>query len=145
MNSEHIVLVSIPRLTVDGAPLSTAQLKPGITNAGFKCTCIDVNIKLRNYLTFEQFLEIDNYFQADLRYIGRGGDNKIDFLGFHNKRLQELSCLKQYKEYVEIETQKILELNPTWIGFSISAWNLLTLFAIWFSSRFIFCRTKYSS
>lgn len=121
--SEHIVLVSIPRLTVDGAPLSIAQLKPGIVNAGFDCTCVDVNIKLRNYLTFEQFLEIDNYFQADLRYIGRGGDNEIDFLGFHDGRLKELSCLEQYKDYIKTETQKLLDLNPTWIGFSVFSVN----------------------
>ena len=31
------------------------------------------------------------------------------------------------------------------IGFPISSWKIMNLFAIWFSTRFIFCRTKYFS
>lgn len=121
MSSEHIVLVSIPRLTTDGAPLSIAQLKPGIVSAGYRCTCLDVNIKLKEYLTFEEFLEIDNYFQADLRYIGN--NNSVDFMAFHDNRISQLECKEKYKRYIVQETERILKLNPDWVGFSVFSVN----------------------
>ena len=55
-----ILLVSIPRLSVEVPPLSIAQLKPSLAKAGFKSQCLDLNIELYHEFTFEEWLEIDN-------------------------------------------------------------------------------------
>ena len=136
MDNEHIIipkqpdldilLVSIPRLSVEVPPSSIAILKPNLINAGFTCKCLDINIELYHEFTFEEWLEIDNYFQTDLRYTGNdtsGKQREIDFETMHVNKKEGLKVYKKYMDFLDRWTNIMLAKKPRWIGISVFSVN----------------------
>ena len=136
MDNEHIIipkqpdldilLVSIPRLSVEVPPSSIAILKPNLINAGFTCKCLDINIELYHEFTFEEWLEIDNYFQTDLRYTGNdtsGKQREIDFETMHVNKKEGLKVYKKYMDFLDRWTDIMLAKKPRWIGISVFSVN----------------------
>ena len=124
--SLDILLVSIPRLSVEVPPLSIAQLKPSLAKAGFKSQCLDLNIELYHEFTFEEWLEIDNYFQTDLRYTGNdssGIQREINFEVMHENKKQGLQVFEKYMDFLNRWVDIMLAKRPTWIGVSVFSVN----------------------
>ena len=121
-----ILLVSIPRLSVEVPPLSIAQLKPSLAKAGFKSQCLDLNIELYHEFTFEEWLEIDNYFQTDLRYTGNdtsGVQREINFEAMHENKKQGLQVFEKYMDFLNRWVDIMLSKRPIWIGVSVFSVN----------------------
>lgn len=133
-----IALVAIPRLNIDAPPMGIASIKSSVLQAGYTAKCYDLNINLYHTVSFDTWLELDNYFQTDLRYTGTSldgaGSREINFVNIVQKRKQELACYQEYKDFLKTQIEKILLDNPTWVGLSvfsvnsvISTINFLTL------------------
>ena len=124
--SLDILLVSIPRLSVEVPPLSIAQLKPSLAKAGFKSQCLDLNIELYHEFKFEEWLEIDNYFQTDLRYTGNdtsGVQREINFEAMHENKKKGLQVFEKYMDFLNRWVDIMLAKRPTWIGISVFSVN----------------------
>jgi radical SAM superfamily enzyme YgiQ (UPF0313 family) len=122
-----IALVSIPRLNIDAPPMGIASIKASVISAGFSARCFDLNISLYHSVSFDMWLELDNYFQTDLRYTGTSldgaGSRSINFINIVEKRKKDLKCYNEYTDFLEKEILKILSTNPTWIGLSVFSVN----------------------
>jgi len=126
MNALDIALVAIPRLSIEVPPLNIAQLKSCVESNGYTARCFDFNIELYHHLTFEEWLEVDNYFQTDLRYTGNDTSHyrrDIKFNEMHQERLNRLTCKDRYLEFIDIYCKRLIDTNPTWIGLSIFSVN----------------------
>lgn len=121
-----IALVSIPRLSIEVAPLNIAQLKSCVVDAGFTCKCFDANIELYHSVDFSTWLEVDDYFQTDLRYTGNDVSHiqrKINFDVMHEDKLNGLRYKDVYLNFLDKFVDKVLSENPKWIGISIFSVN----------------------
>jgi len=122
-----MLLVSVPRLTIDVPPLSIAALKSCVVNAGYTAKCQDMNISLYHHLTFEEWLEIDDYFQTDLRYTNStedgAGTRDIDFTTMHQTRLGGLSVREKYLDFLRNYAIDVLKQKPRWLGVSVFSVN----------------------
>lgn len=121
-----IVLLSIPRLSIEVPPLNISQLNSCVKSAGYSSTTIDANIELYHHLTFEEWLEVDDYFQTDLRYTGNDVSHfkrDIKFMEMHDEKLSTLKCRDKYLAFIESIAKRILEYSPEWVGISIFSVN----------------------
>tara|TARA_R110002124_G_scaffold287311_1_gene472560 strand:- start:4909 stop:6480 length:1572 start_codon:yes stop_codon:yes gene_type:complete len=122
-----IALVAIPRLNIDAPPMGIASIKGSVVSDGYTAKCFDVNINLYHSVSFDTWLELDSYFQTDLRYTGTSlegaGSREINFINIVQKRKEELVCYNVYKDFLETEIKKILEHEPEWIGLSVFSVN----------------------
>lgn len=122
-----LALVAIPRLNIDAPPMGIATIKSCVESAGYIAKCIDLNIKLYHSVTFDTWLELDGYFQTDLRYTGTSlkgaGSREINFITIVQKRKEELNCYQEYQSFLEVEINNILKDNPEWIGLSVFSVN----------------------
>lgn len=122
-----IALVAIPRLNIDAPPMGIASIKASVLSAGYSAKCFDLNIDLYHAVSFDTWLELDSYFQTDLRYTGTSlqgaGSREINFINIVQKRKEELKCYQVYKDFLEKSIYEILEHNPEWIGVSVFSVN----------------------
>ena len=122
-----IALVAIPRLNIDAPPMGIASIKGSVVASGYSAKCFDSNINLYHSVGFDTWLELDNYFQTDLRYTGTSldgaGSREINFINIVQKRKKELRCYNEYSNFLETEIKKILEHEPEWIGISVFSVN----------------------
>jgi len=122
-----IAFLSIPRLSVEVPPLNISQLKSCLTEHNFKAKCFDYNISLYNYLNFQEWLEIDNYFQTDLRYTGNDVSEKkrdIQFFQMHENKHKKLTIQIKYYNYTKKFLQDIIDnYSPKIIGISVFSVN----------------------
>jgi hypothetical protein len=116
-----IVLVSVPRITIDAPPMAIAAIKASAESAGFTAKTYDLNIDLYRKVSFAVWLELDSYFQADLRYITK--EKSIDFINLVEKRQADLSCLHDYLAILESQIDMVLSHGAEWIGLSIFSVN----------------------
>jgi hypothetical protein len=127
MNNLDIALIAIPRLNIDAPPMGIASIKSSIQSAGYSVKCFDLNINLYHSVSFDTWLELDNYFQTDLRYTGislnGAGSREINFISIVQKRKEELNCYYEYRLFLEKEIHKILNEDPEWIGLSVFSVN----------------------
>jgi radical SAM superfamily enzyme YgiQ (UPF0313 family) len=127
MKKIDIALVSVPRLNIDAPPMGIASIKSSVVSHGFTAKCFDLNINLYHSVDFDTWLELDNYFQTDLRYTGTSsegaGSRNINFISMVEKRKKELKCYTEYTNFLKKEIHEILEINPEWIGISIFSVN----------------------
>ena len=122
-----IALLGVPRLNIDAPPMGIASLKANLEKSGYLAHCVDLNIELYHALRFDEWLEIDNYFQTDLRYTGTSalgaGTRQVDFIHVVEKRVRELKCYQKYNDFLTTRLKEILDKNPKWIGLSIFSVN----------------------
>jgi hypothetical protein len=121
-----IVLVTVPRLTIDAPPMGIASIKSSVEAAGFTAKTYDLNIDLYRKVSFKDWLELDSYFQTDLRYVSKSLTNiekSIDFISIVNKRQKDLLCREKYVDIVNQQIDEVLSNNPEWIGISIFSVN----------------------
>jgi radical SAM superfamily enzyme YgiQ (UPF0313 family) len=122
-----VALVAIPRLNIDAPPMGIASIKSSIQSAGYSAKCFDLNINLYHSVSFDTWLELDNYFQTDLRYTGislnGAGSREINFINIVQKRKEELNCYYEYRLFLEKEIYKILSEDPEWIGLTVFSVN----------------------
>ena len=122
-----LALVAIPRLNIDAPPMGIASIKGSVLKAGYTAKCFDLNIDLYHAVTFDTWLELDSYFQTDLRYTGTSlngaGSREINFINIVQKRKKELHCYKEYNDFLEKAIHDILAHEPEWIGVSVFSVN----------------------
>jgi hypothetical protein len=122
-----VALVAIPRLNIDAPPMGIASIKGSIVSAGYTAKCFDLNINLYHSVGFDTWLELDDYFQTDLRYTGTSlkgaGSREINFINIVQKRKEELACYNEYEKFLKNEIHKILQESPEWIGLSVFSVN----------------------
>lgn len=118
-----LTLVASPRTANHMPSPALAALKPCVENAGFACHTIDLNIELYTDLknNFEQFKEIDTYFQTDLRYLSQ---DEIDLSPLlKQKQTLTKKSLELYKEHLNKWADYIISLKTDWIGVSVLSVN----------------------
>lgn len=122
-----IALVSIPRLSIEVPPLNISQLKSCLTEHNYTAKCFDFNIALYNFLNFEEWLEIDNYFQTDLRYTGNDVNFKkrdIEFFTMCKKKNKNITFKEKYLQFMDSFFSDIIKnYNPKIIGLSVFSVN----------------------
>lgn len=122
-----IALVAIPRLNIDAPPMGIASIKGSVVVAGYSAKCFDVNINLYHSVSFDTWLELDSYFQTDLRYTGTSldgaGSREINFINIVQKRKKQLSCYEEYNSFLNKQIDQILSHSPEWIGLSVFSVN----------------------
>jgi hypothetical protein len=127
MQQLDMALLSIPRLSIEVPPLNIAQLKSCLIKEGYTAKCFDLNIELYEFLNFDEWLEVDSYFQTDLRYTGNDVSAKkrdIMFDEMHEKKVKKLNCTQRYLLFLEEYIDYIVEeYNPRIIGISVFSVN----------------------
>lgn len=123
-----MALISIPRLSIEVPPLNIAQLKACLVRNGFSAKCFDMNIELYKFLNFDEWLEVDSYFQTDLRYTGNDVSSEkqrdIQFSDMHLKKVKQLNCTERYLMFIEEYISYIIEeYNPRVVGISVFSVN----------------------
>lgn len=118
-----LTLVASPRTANHMPSPALAALKPCVEKAGFVCNTIDLNIELYTDLkkNYNEFKEIDSYFQTDLRYISQDALDLSPLL--EQKKILSKSALDLYKKHLNYWTDYIISLNTEWIGVSVLSVN----------------------
>ena len=118
-----LTLVASPRTANHMPSPALAALKPCVENAGFTCHTIDLNIELYTDLKqkFDNYKEIDSYFQTDFRYITQDSLNLQPLLQQKNTLSKE--TLKLYKKHLNYWADHIISLNTEWVGVSVLSVN----------------------
>jgi len=118
-----LTLVASPRTANHMPSPALAALKPCVERAGFKCHTIDLNIELYTDLkkNFQEFKEIDSYFQTDLRYMSQDEINLQPLL--EQKNILTEKTLRLYKAHLNKWADHIISLDTEWIGVSVLSVN----------------------
>ena len=118
-----LTLVASPRTANHMPSPALAALKPCVEQAGFVCNTIDLNIELYTDLkkNYNEFKEIDSYFQTDLRYISQDELDLSPLL--EQKNILSKPALDLYMSHLHYWADYIMSLNNEWIGVSVLSVN----------------------
>ena len=105
IKNPKVLLVSLPKHTIDYPPLGIAYLKAYLEKDGISCKCIDFNLKFYR-LTKKIRLQMSNL--------------KYDTI-FKNEESFKKFCDEGFYGVMEEWTKEILSLKPKFIGFSLTS------------------------
>lgn len=115
-----ITLVSVPRTSVSIPSPAIASLKSILEKNYHSACCIDLNVELYYQIDYKSYIEIDNYFQIDLRYFSN--TDILEAFSYHKEKLSLDSCT-EYDTFLEKWSKNILEKQNDWIGISLLSVN----------------------
>lgn len=119
-----ITLIAVPRTSIYMPSPALSVLKASLQHHGHVCNTVDMNIELYNCSkenNLNEYNELDNYFQADLRYL-KQTDFPVSELLDKSKSLST-KTFKYYQTYLTNLTESVLSRKDDWIGISILSVN----------------------
>lgn len=107
--------------------MSIASLKGVLNQHKIESKCFDLNIELYHSVSFSEWIELDNYFQTDLRYTGLSekgaGTRDIHFAQIMAKRRLGSSTASKYDDFIRTKVEEINNKGFDWVGLSIFSVN----------------------
>ena len=119
-----ITICSVPRTNESIPNAALGTLKSSLNAKNLTCHTIDTNVELYAHLKddyHEAYKVLDQYFQADLRYITQENFNIDEFLYKRFELPQEI--LDVYTKFILSHAKKIINYNTEWVGISLLSVN----------------------